>query len=399
VFLFGGGVNYIFFILYTLVSIILYIAALPFLFLFSFKSKYRRSVPARFWLWKNPPLRSEGICFHSCSFGEAKAIAPLVEALPSEVLRMTTTTQTGKEVTENYTDQSRYLPFEPLLLGWIRPQKALVVMEAEFWYLLFALAKMRGAKTMLINARMSDRSYPKYQRFGWFYRQLFKKVDEVYAQTILDKERLEKLGAQHITVTGNIKLARLPRVTQHWQKPSGLLLCAASTHEGEEGMILDAFDRLRQQVPQARIVVAPRHPERFEKVAQMITMFAQEKGHTWHRFSEQGTLESDIILLDVLGELVNCYAVSDIVILGGSFVPVGGHNAAEAAQFGCRILSGPHYFNQRDIYEAVEGIRIVDPENLSLALLAYSGLESTRIRYYGDVTPILESLNNVLYDQ
>ena len=142
----------LFFYLYTLVSIILYVIALPFLFFFSFKSKYRDSLPARFWLWKNPPLEAEGIWFHSCSFGEAKAIAPIVEHLPTEALRMTSTTHTGKEVIDTYTPQSRYLPFEPLLLGWIRPQKALVVMEAEFWYLLFTVAKMRGAKTMLINA-------------------------------------------------------------------------------------------------------------------------------------------------------------------------------------------------------------------------------------------------------
>jgi 3-deoxy-D-manno-octulosonic-acid transferase len=392
-------VERLFFYLYTVVSIILYIIALPFLFFFSFKSKYRDSLPARFWLWKNPPLEADGIWFHSCSFGEAKAIAPIVEHLPTEALRMTSTTHTGKEVIETYTPQSRYLPFEPLLLGWIRPQKALVVMEAEFWYLLFAVAKMRGAKTILINARMSDRSYPKYQKFAWFYRQLFKMVDEVYAQTFLDKARLESLGAKHITVTGNIKLAKLPAVTQIWQKPSGLLLCAASTHEGEEALILDAFDLFKQQGPKARIVMVPRHPERFEKVAQMIDAFAKNKGYSWQRYSEDKTLKSDIILLDSLGELVNCYGVADIVILGGSFVPVGGHNAAEAAQFGCRILSGPHYFNQRDIYEAVEGIKVVDAEHLGSQLLDYASIQKAKIRYQSDIRPILESLENVLYDQ
>ncbi len=106
---------------------------------------------------------------------------------------MSTTTQTGFGAIQEYTAQSRYLPFEPLLLGWLKPQKALVVMEAEFWYLLFALAQKRGAKTLLINARMNDRSFSKYKKIRWFYRQIFKYIDEVYAQTELDKERLESL--------------------------------------------------------------------------------------------------------------------------------------------------------------------------------------------------------------
>jgi len=154
-------VNYLFFLIYTLVSVLVYIIALPFLALFSFKQKYKISIPARFFLWKNKPLTPNGIWFHSCSFGEAKAIQPLVDTLPEDILRMSTTTQTGFEAINAYTEESSYLPFEPLLFTWLKPQKALVVMEAEFWYLLFALAQKRGAKTLLINARMSDRSFPK----------------------------------------------------------------------------------------------------------------------------------------------------------------------------------------------------------------------------------------------
>jgi len=392
-------VDRLFFFFYFIVSILLYLAALPFLFVLLFKSKYRISIPARFFLWKNPPLKPNGIWFHVCSFGEARAIAPLVSELSQESLRMSTTTQTGYEVIKGYTDQSRFLPFEPLLLWWIKPQKALVVMEAEFWYLLFAVAKMRGAKTMLINARMSDRSYPKYQKMAWLYRQIFRWVDEVFVQTPLDKVRLESLGAKRVTVTGNVKLAKLPSVTRVWQKPSGLLLCAASTHEGEERVILDAFRDFKAVHPQARIVIAPRHPERFEKVAHEIERFATMHGYSRQRYSDSAEFTSDIVLLDTLGELVNLYAVSDIVILGGSFVPVGGHNAAEAAQFGCRILSGPHYFNQRDIFEAVEGIAIVEAEALPQKLLDYKEIAPAKIKYRSDMRPIMERLQDVLHDQ
>jgi 3-deoxy-D-manno-octulosonic-acid transferase len=389
-------VEKIFFFLYSLVAFSLYIVALPLLFLFSFKTKYKASLPARFFLWKNGPLQPDGIWFHSCSFGEAKAIKPLVDVLPVESLRMSTTTHTGFKAILEYTGQSRYLPFESLLFCWIKPQKALVVMEAEFWYLLFVLAKSRGAKTLLINARMSERSYPKYQRIGWLYKQIFKHIDEVYAQTELDKERLIALGAKNVVVTGNIKLSKLPEVTKKFVKPSGLILCAASTHEGEEALILDAFSTFKKEHSDARLIVVPRHPERFDKVATMIEKCAQDEELSWYRYSEGEHFENDIILIDALGELVNVYAISDIVILGGAFEPIGGHNAAEAAQFGCKIISGKHYFNQVDIFGAIEGIAVVEKSNLSRRLLQHGLLKPTRLKYRTDISPIVKSLEDVL---
>lgn len=375
---------------------LLYLIAIPFLFLFSFKSKYKESLPARFFLWKNFPLQSDGIWFHSCSFGEAKAIKPLVEVLSKSVLRMTTTTHTGCDIIRGYTEQSRYLPFEPLLFVWMRPQKALVVMEAEFWYLLFALAKRRGAKTLLINARMSDRSFHKYQKMGWLYREIFKYIDEVYAQTEVDKARLESLGARHVVVTGNIKLAQLPKVTRRLVKPKGLVVCAASTHQGEETLILEAFAVLKAQEPEAKLIVVPRHPERFGRVCEEVEVFAAEHGLTWHRFSVDKSLNIDITVVDRLGELVNVYAVSDVVILGGAFEPIGGHNAAEAAQFGCKIISGPHYFNQKDIFDAVEGIAVVEASTLARRLQQHGVLKPAKVRTKADIMPIVESLNDVL---
>jgi len=392
----GTVVDRLFFFFYSFVSIFLYSIALPFLLVLAFKTKYRQSIPARFFLWKNPPLKSGGFWFHSCSFGEAKAIAPLVEALPKTLLRMTTTTQTGKSVIDTYTKQSRYLPFEPLLFGWLQPQRALVVMEAEFWYLLFALAKRRGARTLLINARMSDRSFPKYLKIAWLYRQIFRHIDVVYAQTPKDKVRLEQLGAKNVMVTGNIKLAMLPKPTKTLAKPDGLLVCAGSTHKGEEEIVLDAFGAFLKEYPEAKLAIVPRHPERFDEVVQFVEAFAAKRGINWHCYSQRADFESTVILVDVLGELVNIYAISDIVILGGAFVPVGGHNAAEAAQFGCRILSGPHYFNQKDIFEAVEGIAIVEPANLGRRLLQYGQIKPASIRWRTDLTPIVKELEALL---
>ena len=385
-----------FFFIYTIVSFILYFLALPFLVLFSFKSKYRESIPARFFLWRNGPLKKGGVWFHSCSFGEAKAIKPLVDELPQDLLRMSTTTHTGFNAISEYTEESRYLPYESLLFFWIKPQKVLLVMEAEFWYLLFALAHKRGAKTLLINARMSDRSFPKYQRISWLYRQIFKYVDEVYAQTALDKERLESLGARNVLVTGNIKLSKLPEISKKLKKPEALFVCAASTHQGEEALIFNAFSDLKKERRDAKLVVVPRHPERFDKVAEMAEQFANEHGLDWQRYSQNDNFDKDIIVVDTLGELVNIYAISDIVILGGAFEPIGGHNAAEAAQFGCKIISGKHYFNQRDIFNAIEGIAVVEASTLSRRLSQYGLLKPTRIKLRSDMTPILESIKEAL---
>ena len=391
-------IDKMFFILYSVVITVAYIITLPFLFLFSKqKIKYKISIPARFFLKNNRSLSPDGIWFHVCSFGEARAIYPLLDALPNNSLRLTTTTQTGHEaIYQKQPKESRYLPFEPLLFSWLKPQKVLVVMEAEFWYLLFSLAKARGAKTLLINARMSDRSFHKYERIVWLYRQIFKHIDEVYAQSSIDKERLERLGAKNVQVIGNIKLADIAPATKSLTKPKVLFVCAASTHEGEESLMLEAFVKLKEEEPTARLIVVPRHPERFEKVSLMVEECAKTYHYSWHNYSKNEALNSDIIVADVLGELVNIYAISDIVILGGAFAKVGGHNAAEAAQFGCKIISGEHYFNQRDIFSMIEGITIVTEGNLARRLQQHAQLIPTKIIQRTDIKPILESIKREL---
>ena len=388
----------LFLALYAVLVTVIYILALPFFYFFSKrKIKYKHSIPARFFMKNNKPLKAEGICFHVCSFGEARAIYPLLDALPNDILRLTTTTETGYEaISLKQKEQSRYLPFEPLLFSWLKPQKVLLVMEAEFWYLLFALAKSRGAKTMLINARMSDRSFPKYKRFSWFYKMIFRQIDEVYAQSQIDKERLERLGAKNVQVIGNIKLVDIPKATKELTKPKNLLVCAASTHEGEEALILEAFVKLKKEEPQARLILVPRHPERFDGVSKLVKASATKEHYSWHRYSQSEALNSDIIVADVLGELVNIYAISDIVILGGAFAKVGGHNAAEAAQFGCKIISGEHYFNQRDIFSMIEGITIVTQENLARRLQQHGQLIKTKIIQKTDISSILESIKKEL---
>jgi len=385
--------NKIFFTSYILITFIIYIISICFVLVLSlFNEKYKESIPARFLLYKNQPLESDGIWFHVCSLGEAKSIRPIVDLIPDRLLRMSASTSTGLDVIRNYTAQSRYLPFEPLLIWWIRPQRVLVVMEAELWYLLFFLSKRKGAKTILVNARMSDKSFGRYRRFSWVYQQIFKNIDEVYAQTELDKERLGILGAKNIKVTGNIKLASSSEITDSLKKPDVLLICAASTHDGEEDMILSAFVELKKSEPNAVLLMAPRHPDRFDNVASLIDNVISHKNLSWHRYSSSKDFTSDIVLVDTLGELVNIYAICDIVILGGAFVSVGGHNAAEPAQFGCKIITGKHYHNQREIFDSIANIKIIEIPELSATLMNHHLLKPALIKKNSRIDIIVDSI-------
>jgi len=386
-----------FFFLYIAVTAIVWVLALPFLWITSkLKSKHKESLPARFWLKNNKPFLPDGIWIHVCSFGEAKSIAPLIKKIPSDLLRLSATTKTGFDEIKKLSKQSRYLPFEPLLLAWIKPQKMLIVMEAELWYLLFVIAHKKGAKTLLVNARMSEKSYFKYLRFKWLYRRIFEQIDAVYAQTNEDAKRLITLGAKNVEVMGNIKFASITKSTKQLPKPEGVFVCAASTHDKEEALILDAFRALKSKRPDAKMCVAPRHPERFDKVERLMESFAKIQGWSYHRWSQRADFQSDLVLFDTLGGLVNVYAISDVVVLGGAFESIGGHNAAEAAQFGCKIISGKNYFNQKEIFAGIEGIDIVQNSELKEALSYPNLLPNSSLIARANIKPISKQIKDVL---
>lgn len=354
-------------LLYTFVAASLFIAALPVLILLSFKTKYRQSIPARFFLWHNPKFTPHDIWFHVCSLGEAKAIAPLVEALSGFKIAITAITHTGYETASKYPAQARYLPYELWLWFWMKRPKVVVVLEAEFWYLLFRLAHARGAKVIALNARISERSFPKYYRMRWFYKRLLTQCDQIFCQSSEDMNRFIALGARNVEVVGNIKLAQKITASQAYEKCDGVQIVAASTHEGEEEAIIRAFLAYKKLNNTARLVIVPRHPERFVKVFASIQNMSQ--GMSSSRWSESQTFLSDITLMDAMGQLNNVYAISDVAILGGAFAPIGGHNPLEPAYFGCKIITGEHIFLQRELFKYVHHVQFVSPEEIEQALV------------------------------
>lgn len=380
----------LFSIFYYLVLSFIYILAIPYLIFKSRNSKYRQAIPAKFFLKDNVPFKENGIWFHSCSMGETKAIKPLIENY-LENANISVITNTGFEEAKKISSNVRYLPFEIFLPFWVNKQKVLVVMEAELWYLLFLVAKKKGAKTLLINARISDKSYKSYKRFSFFYKKIFQNIDKVFAQSEVDKSRLEELGATNIEVIGNIKLAQLPKVNVNLEKPKQVIITAASTHENEEKLILDAFKK-----EQGKLIIVPRHPERFEKVDFLIREFIKEKNISYQRYSIKDDFDSDIILVDKMGILNDIYSISDVVILGGAFEKIGGHNPIEPAFFNCKIISGKNIFNQKSLFDCIKNYYLIENDELGDYLNNIRNLEKPILTKAGSIEPIIKEINRWL---
>ena len=376
-------------IYYVLVLAAFALGALP-LAILAFKKKYRASIPARFFLFKNPKFDASHVHFHACSFGEVRSIAPLVSRF-KDAATVSVVTKTGFDEAKKITSNTRFLPFEIFLPFWLKPAKITVIFEAELWLGLVFWAKFKGSRVILINARISDRSYKSYLKFSFFYRYLFKFIDKIYAQSDLDKQRLQRLGAKNIVVSGNIKSAFLPSPSKIYDKPKERVIVLASTHAGEEELILRELNLSADD----KLVLVPRHPERFGEAGDILAKFAVKNGLSFAKFSETKNFDAQCVLVDTMGELVNIYKFSDVVVLGGSFVPnVGGHNPIEAAQVENAIISGEFIFNQKALYSAVDGIKFAKADEINLLLK--QDLPKAKIVAKGDASEILKDIEENL---
>lgn len=380
-------------IFYYFLSAVLYFIALPLLLFLLFKSKYKESIPARFFLFKNSRFEKEnGIWFHVCSFGETKALKPILQELSDKDLKITTITQTGQTEARKYALDTRYLPYELFLPFWAKKQEVLVVLEAEFWYMLFAVMRSKGTRIILLNARISEKSAKKYLQFAWFYKKMLDKVEVVFAQSEADKNRFLALGAKNIEVIGNIKLAGEIKKTKEYVKPKVETIVAGSTHESEEMSILDEFVTYRQNNI-AKLIIVPRHPERFDGVYNLMNEYAKIHHLTLSRFSKNQNFDADLILIDMMGELNNIYAISDIAIVGGAFKEkVGGHNPLEPAYFGCKIITGTHFHDQRELYKYVHHVQYVQRDEIAKALENAKELPPSMVEEKIDLQPVIQKI-------
>ena len=374
----------------------LFFVALPFLIYLSFSSKYKESIPARFFLFRNPKFTQDnGVWFHVCSLGEARALKPILDKLQKEKINITTITHTGFAQAKKYTAQVRYLPYELFLPFWVTKQRVVVILEAEFWYMFVLMAKLKGAKVLFLNARISDKSVNKYLKMAWFYRRILENVDLVFAQSQVDKNRFLALGAKNIEVVGNIKLALDIQKTNSYTKPKGEVIVAGSTHEGEEEAILEAFIKYKQTQKDAKLFIVPRHPERFESVFELMLHYATKYDLMLSRFNEQN-FATDMVLVDAMGELNNIYAIADIAILGGAFRDdIGGHNPLEPAFFGCKIITGKHFFHQKELFKYVHHVQYVEPNEIDKALQNAKQLPNSLMEEKIDLEEIIKTIKEI----
>jgi 3-deoxy-D-manno-octulosonic-acid transferase len=331
------------------------------------------------------------IWVHAVSVGEVLAVTRLVKtldaALPEFFVAISTTTRTGQALARERFGANRVF-YCPLDLPWavraylsaLKP-RMLVLAETEFWPNLLRGCFRRGIPVAVVNARISDRSWPRYRMLRRLWKPLLGRLSRVMTQSETDAERLLAIGCapERVAVAGNLKFdVRAAEEAEATRLLKALavglrLIVAGSTLEGEEAALLEAWPQLLIADPQLAMVLAPRHPERFAAVAALL----ERSGQRWTRRSEwdrepAGSLEpGEIVLLDTIGELASVYSLASVAFVGGSLVPAGGHNPLEPAQFGVPIVMGPHYANFVAITDSLRkhsALLIAAREELAAAL-------------------------------
>jgi 3-deoxy-D-manno-octulosonic-acid transferase len=355
-----------------LVYAALWLAAIPFVLVrLAWRSRrqpgYLEAVPERFGTYA-PASDGPRIWIHAVSVGETRAAAPIIEALarrhPSHRILVTHMTPTGRATgVELFGDrvERAWLPYDVgfaarRFLAHYRPQFG-ILLETEIWPRLLEECARAGVPVVLANARMSARSARRYARFPAFTRWALANLSGVAAQTAVDAQRLGELGARAVEVTGNVKFdlplpddilrrgaqfrARFGESRQVW--------VAGSTREGEEAELLGAFAAMDAD-PAALLVIVPRHPQRFDEVAEL----ARSRGFVTARRSEAGDVagEARVVVGDSMGEMLAYYAAADVAIMGGSLLAYGSQNLIEPCALGKPVIVGPHTYN---FEEAAEG--------------------------------------------
>ncbi|HET8667669.1 MAG TPA: 3-deoxy-D-manno-octulosonic acid transferase, partial [Terriglobales bacterium] len=312
------------------------------------------------------------IWIHAVSVGEVLAVAGLVQQIrrqfPDRRVFISTTTTTGQKLASSKfgAENVFYFPldFAFAIRAWLRAlQPALVVVaETEFWPNFLRLAKSSGATIAVVNARISDRSLPRYLYLRAIFRRVLRHVDLFLAQSDEDLRRLLAIGAEpsRVKVSGNLKFdiappAHPPDIVG-WLRSAmiaggaGPVIVAGSTVEGEEVQVVDAFGTVFERTANAVLVLAPRHPERFAAVADIVS---GSRLPFWRRsqWNDQQAIGGGVFLLDSIGELGAIYSLADIAFVGGSLAKRGGHNILEPASYGVPVIVGPHTENFRDIVE------------------------------------------------
>ena len=352
------------------------------------------------------PFLPQGVAIwvHGASVGEIRAAAPLVQTLhrkyPERPILVTTFSATGRRhARQLFGDKVvvQLIPYDlPFFVSrFLETTKPAVgvIMETEIWPNLYAGCEKRHVPLLLVSARMSERTFGQYSnwKFRGLIRGALRRVQQVAAQSEADAARFQSLGAEtaRISVMGNLKfdvqagddlLAAGQALREKLFGKAGVLV-AGSTRDGEEPILLEAFRKLLQSQPNTVLVLAPRHPERANAVAAAIS----SAGFSFRRLSagDAAIKPGEILLVDLLGQLMKFYAAGDVAFVGGTLVPVGGHNLLEPAAVGLPVLAGPHQENVKDVAEMLRDAGVLTPvtDAASVAAAAAWLLGNTSTRH------------------
>jgi 3-deoxy-D-manno-octulosonic-acid transferase len=360
------------FFAYSLLYTLVLLALLPYEYFRRPKSLRRRWLRERCGL--TTPFSATGhssaIWVHAVSVGEVISAIPLIQEMkkryPSLRIVISTVTDTGQKVArERISDIAYpvYLPFDLSLVlkGLIKKVKPrlFIAMETELWPNTFRVLRKEGIPILVFNGRISDRSFKGYKKIRFFIKEVVKGVDMFCMQEEVYKERIQALGADEdrIRVIGNFKFDTKPsdNIPGWSESLRGPVIVAGSTHEGEEELVVSVFMSLRNEHPELTLIIAPRHPERFHKVEDMLraqglpyikrSEMSPQSADRGQEGGENRRLSGMIVILDTIGELAQAYGMADVAVIGGSFANQGGHNPLEPAFWGRPVVCGPHMEN------------------------------------------------------
>lgn len=387
-----------FVIVYNLVLILLALLLLPLILIaFILQPKFRAGFWQKIGFYSFAPKKTKTTVFHAVSVGETNAIKELVKAYkqkhPDKIIVITTTTKTGQEIAQksfkDIADKITYYPYDFFFsvlsfLNTFNPDKVIIA-ETEIWPCFITLAKLKGVKVYTINGRISPHSFNGYKKIKMLLSPILNRYEKIYMQSNDDAQRMINIGAapEKVDVMGNLKFdisanllpQEINKFKDELKTDNYRIFIAASTHNPEETIVLNAFKVLKKEFNDAKLLLVPRHPQRYDEVIKLIN----ETGFKCGKRSNNDNFDNnDIILLDTMGELAKLFSVCYIAFIGGSFSTTGGHNPLEANIWAKPVLSGPCTFNFKDVY------RTVTEKKCAKIVLDESDLANELISFYKD---------------
>ncbi len=394
--------------IYNFLLIIFAIILLPVILIaFIIQPKFRAGFFKKIGFYRFDPQGLKTIIFHAVSVGEVNAIKELVKEYrkihPEKIIIVTTTTKTGQETAKKafngIVNQVTYFPYDFFFsvlsfFNIYNPEK-IIIAETEIWPSFITIGKLKKIKIYTVNGRISPHSFNGYKKIKTFLSPILNNYEKIFMQSESDAQRIIEIGASKdkVEIMGNLKFDIYQNLTDNeiseyknqLKTNQYRLFIAASTHKGEDEIVLNVFKNLKQKFQDSKLLLVPRHPQRYEEVISLI----KTTGFSFGKRSLNNNFENnDIILLDTMGELAKLFSVCYIAFIGGSFSQTGGHNPLEANIWNKPVISGPCIFNFKDVY------KIVTEKKCAIIVNNENEFKNEIISFYEDTNKYYEYCNN-----